>query len=120
MLLRNLMITAGLTAVMSFAQQPDNTKKNERDRQEGAITAGQQKETEADRELTRKIRKSVVDAEGMSTYAKNVKIISIDGKVTLRGPVNTDDEKQKIEAFAKAAAGDANVTNELEVMPPKK
>jgi len=119
MLFRNFFLTAGLAVAVMFGQEPDNTKKNKRDREEGAVTADQQKETKADRELTQKIRKSVVDAEGMSTYAKNVKIISIDGKVTLRGPVNTMEEKEKIEALAKTAAGEGNVMSELEVKTKK-
>jgi hyperosmotically inducible protein len=108
-----------LALTMLNAQEPDNTKRNERDRKEGAVTADQQKETPADRDLAQKIRKSVVDADGMSTYAKNVKIIARDGKVTLRGPVNTADEKTRIGDLAKAAAGTSNVINELEIKGEK-
>lgn len=105
-----------LAAAMLMAQQqPDNTKRNERDRREGAVTADQQKENEADRALTQKIRKSITDTDGMSTYARNVKIVSRDGKVTLRGPVRTDAEKRQIESIAKTAAGESNVVSELEV-----
>ncbi|HZO56446.1 MAG TPA: BON domain-containing protein [Bryobacteraceae bacterium] len=102
-------------AAALVAQEPDNTKKNERDRKVGAVTADQQKESPADRALTQKIRKAVVDADGMSTYGKNVKIVSRDGKVTLRGPVNNQEEKGKIEELAKTIAGESNVVNELEI-----
>ncbi|MEP7363263.1 MAG: BON domain-containing protein [Acidobacteriota bacterium] len=108
-----------LALTMLNAQEPDNTKRNERDRKAGAVTADQQKENAADRDLAKKIRKAVVDADGMSTYAKNVKIITRDGKVTLRGPVNTADEKNKIDALAKSVAGQSNVINELEIKGEK-
>lgn len=74
----------------------------------------------ADRELARKIRKSVVDDKSLSTYAHNVKIIARDGTVTLRGPVRTEAEKEDIGKKAIAIAGMAKVTNELEIAPPKK
>ena len=74
----------------------------------------------ADRELARKIRKSVVDDKSLSTYAHNVKIIARDGTVTLRGPVRTEAEKEEIGKKAIAIAGMAKVTNELEIAPPKK
>ena len=106
-------------AAALVAQEPDNTKKNERDRKAGAVTADQQKENASDRALSQKIRKAVVDAEGMSTYAKNVKIVSRDGKVTLRGPVNNQDEKTKIEELAKTIAGASNVVSELEIKGEK-
>lgn len=47
--------------------------------------------------------------------AKNVKIITADGKVTLHGPVNSAEEKMKIEKLAKTVAGDAKVDNQLEI-----
>jgi hyperosmotically inducible periplasmic protein len=73
----------------------------------------------ADRALTKKIRKTIHEDTTLSTYAHNIKIISQDGKVTLRGPVRSDEEKTNIEAKAVAAAGQGNVTNELQVAPPK-
>lgn len=62
-----------------------------------------------------KIRKDVVSDKSFSTYAHNVKIIADHGKVTLRGPVRTEDERRSIEAKAVAAAGDGNVTNEITI-----
>jgi hyperosmotically inducible periplasmic protein len=73
----------------------------------------------ADRALTKKIRKAIHEDTTLSTYAHNIKIISQDGKVTLRGPVRSDEEKTNIEAKAVAAAGQGNVSNELQVAPPK-
>ena len=95
----------------------DNTKVNTRDRAEGSPTADQQKENQSDREITRQIRQSVVKDDSLSTYAHNVKIITQDGHVTLKGPVRSDDEKRTIEAKATEVAGQNKVTNELAVKP---
>ncbi len=95
---------------------PDNTAKNVRDRDGATLTAGDQGNSPADREITQKIRKSlVIDATGYSTTAKNIKIITMDGKVTLRGPVTTMAEKTGIAAIAATVAGPGNVDNQLEV-----
>jgi hyperosmotically inducible protein len=95
---------------------PDNTKQN---KNQTNPSADQQKMNPADRELTRKIRKAIHDDTNLSTYAHNIKIISQNGKVTLRGPVRSEEEKANIEAKAVAAAGQDNVSNELQVAPPK-
>ncbi len=100
--------------------QSDNTRKNKRDRDPGAVTADQQMQNESDLEITRKIRKALTGDKSLSTYAKNVKIISRQGKVTLRGPVNTTEERMKVENFASSVAGMANITNEIEIMKDNK
>lgn len=107
------------TLSLAFGQS-DNTKKNKRDRDPGAVTADQQMQNESDLEITRKIRKGLTDDKSLSTYAKNVKIISRQGKVTLRGPVNTAEERMKVETFASSVAGMANITNEIEVLKDNK
>ncbi|HXT74804.1 MAG TPA: BON domain-containing protein [Candidatus Eisenbacteria bacterium] len=94
----------------------DNTKTN---KDKSSPTADQQKMNPADRELTKKIRASINSDKTLSTYAHNVKIISQDGKVTLRGPVRSEDEKAAIESKASAIAGPNSVTNMLDVAPPK-
>ena len=114
-----------LIALPSGAQQPppDNTKVNKADRANGAVTAEQQKENAADRDLTKKIRQAVVGDKSLSTYAHNVKIVSQNGQVTLKGPVRSDAEKASIEAKATEIAGAGKVTNEITVAPadaPKK
>ena len=114
-----------LIAVQAVAQQPapDNTKVNKADRAKGAVTAEEQKENAADRELSKKIRQSVVDDKSLSTYAHNVKIVSQDGQVTLKGPVRSEAEKTSIVAKATEIAGAGKVTNEITVAPadaPKK
>jgi len=73
----------------------------------------------SDRAITQKIRKVIEEDKSLSTYAHNIKIITQDGKVTLRGPVRSEDEKNNIQAKAVAVAGEGNVTNQLEIAPSK-
>ena len=98
---------------------PDNTKTNKRDRASGAPTADQQKENASDREITRKIRSALMDDKTLSSYAHNVKVITQDGKVTLKGPVRTEDEKNTVEAKAIEVAGTGHVINQLSIAPSK-
>ena len=96
---------------------PDNTKTN---KDQSNPIADQQKMNPSDRAITQQIRKSIHQDNTLSTYAHNIKIITQDGKVTLRGPVRSDDEKNNIEAKAVAVAGKDNVTDQLEIVLPKK
>jgi hyperosmotically inducible periplasmic protein len=101
--------------------KPDNTEVNKRDQSPGAATADQQKMNSADLELTAKIRRSIMADKTLSTYAHNVKIISQDGTVTLKGPVRSDDEVKSVVAKAVAVTGSADkVVNQLSVAPPSK
>lgn len=97
----------------------DNTGKNVRDRSAETITPGDQAENETDRNLTRDIRKQLVAADQLSINAKNIKVITINGKVTLRGPVNSEEEHQRIVTMAKAMSGVADVDDQLEVKETK-
>ena len=97
--------------------QPDNTKVNKRDRKAAEPTADQAKETPADRTIMQNIRKAIMADESMSTYAKNVKVISENDKVTLKGPVRSEEERKSIEAKAVEVAGAGNVTNRITVAP---
>jgi hyperosmotically inducible protein len=101
----------------SPAPAPDNTKVNERDRSMAQSTADQQKENRPDRDITRDIRRSIIQDKSLSSYAHNVKIISQNGMVTLKGPVRSEDEKSAIEAKAAEVVGKDRVTNQLEVKP---
>jgi len=92
----------------------DNTAVNERDRNSTAKTPIDQNENKADVAITADIRKRVVDTK-MSVNAQNVKIITQNGKVTLRGPVDSDEEKKQIEDIAREVAGGDNVDSQLEV-----
>jgi hyperosmotically inducible periplasmic protein len=118
---RALAFTCVLTAwaIPTYAQsQPDNTKVNSRDSNSGAVTADQQKMNKSDTALTASIRKAVIADKSLSTYAHNVKIVSQDGIVTLKGPVRSDAEVKSIVAKAQeVAGGPSKVVNKLEVKP---
>ena len=77
------------------------------------------KRARKDRELTRKIRAAITGDKSLSTYAHNIKILAQDGKVTLRGPVRSDEEKAAILSKAVEIAGEGNVTDQTDVAPPK-
>jgi hyperosmotically inducible periplasmic protein len=98
--------------------KPDNSAVNKRDRDPAQVTADQQKTNAADTALTAKIRKAVLADKNLSTYAHNVKIISQNGTVTLKGPVHSDDEVKSIMAKATAEAGSPDkVVNQMSVKP---
>lgn len=94
----------------------DNTDKNERDRKTAALTPGDQGGSEADRTVTQQVRQGVMDADALSTTGKNVKIITVDGVVTLRGPVKTEQEKSTISSIAQRVDGVKRVDNQLETV----
>jgi hyperosmotically inducible periplasmic protein len=105
-----------------FSQEPnksDNTRVNKRDRGGEQVTADQQKQNSSDVELTRKIRSSITKDKSLSTYAHNVKVITQDGIVTLKGPVRSEEERKAIESKAAEVAGASNVKNELDIAPEK-
>jgi osmotically-inducible protein OsmY len=103
-------------SMLRLAQNaPDNTGRNERDRSGATLTPGDQSSTKADMELTRRVREAVVGDKSLSTDAHNVKIITINGMVTLRVPVASDTERSKIVATAQQIAGKNKVDNKLEV-----
>jgi osmotically-inducible protein OsmY len=95
----------------------DNTKTNQRDRSANEPTADQQKDNRSDRDITQQIRQSIVKDKSLSTYAHNVKVITQNGQVTLKGPVKSEDEKKAIEAKAAEVAGENKVRSELNVKP---
>ena len=92
----------------------DNSRVNKRDRNSAALTPMDQGPSEADRKVTQQIRQDLMKDKSLSFTAKNVKIITVKGKVTLRGPVNNDTERSAIEAAARKVAG-AQVDNQIEV-----
>ncbi len=98
---------------------PDNSKTNKRDRDKNSPTADRLKMNPTDRDLARRIRSAITDDKSLSTYAHNIKIVGQDGKVTLKGPVRSEEEKSAIETKATEVAGAGNVINQLEVAPPK-
>jgi hyperosmotically inducible periplasmic protein len=114
-LLTGALLTA--SAAMAPAQntpKPDNSKTNKHEAAQP--TADQQKNNKSDREITREIRKSIMDDKTLSSNAHNVKVITQHGMVTLKGPVRSDEEKKTVEEKATSVAGAANVKNEITVM----
>ena len=107
---------ADKTAATPSQTAPDNTGRNVRDRGGDTVTPGDQSNNKADLNLTQQIRKAVMADKSLSTNAKNVKIITAHGVVTLRGPVNTPQEKATIEAKAQSIAGANNIDSQLEVV----
>ena len=119
LLLGSLAFAGFLTAIPIAAQDstqtaPDNTKRNQ---DQTSPTADQQRMNPSDRTITQKIRKAIHEDQSLSTYAHNIKVITQDGKVTLRGPVRSEEEKANLEVKAVTVAGQDNVTDQLEVTP---
>ena len=95
----------------------DNSAVNARDDSPVAKTPIDQNENEADINITAEIRKRVLEQADFSVNARNVKIITADGKVTLRGPVTTEAERDTIKKIAEQVAGETKVESQLEVAP---
>ncbi len=94
----------------------DNTRVNTRDRSSAALTPMDQGSSATDRTITQQIRRDLMKDKSLSFTAKNVKVITIDGKVTLRGPVKSEAERSAVEAAARRAVGDgARVDSQLEI-----
>jgi osmotically-inducible protein OsmY len=102
------------------AKAPDDTQINKRDKNKTEPTADQGKNNPSDRELMARIRRDVVKDKNLSSYAHNVKIVAEHGKVTLKGPVRSDDEKRTVEEYARKYAAEGNVINELSVKAESK
>ena len=97
----------------------DNTARNERDRSGDTKTSGDQSNSAEDIKITAAIRRAVVGDKSLSITAKNVKIITVNGVVTLRGPVNNPQERATIVKLAQSAGGKAKINNQLEVKASK-
>ena len=95
--------------------KPDNTGINERDRSGETKTSGDQSNSSADLKITQAIRQALMKDGELSTTAKNIKVITANGQVTLRGPVKTAQEKAKIDQLARSAAGGAQIDDQLDV-----
>jgi hyperosmotically inducible periplasmic protein len=108
-----------LSAIAQDTPAADNTSKNQRDRSGETRTSGDQSNSPEDVKITAAIRRAVVEDNSLSATAKNVKIITADGTVTLRGPVQNEAEKTKIAELAQSAAGNAKIDNQLEVKASK-
>jgi osmotically-inducible protein OsmY len=93
----------------------DNTATNERDRSGETKTSGDQSNSTADLKLTQAIRQELMKDGELSTMAKNIKVITENGQVTLRGPVKNIQEKARVDQLAKSAAGGARIVDQLDV-----
>jgi hyperosmotically inducible periplasmic protein len=118
---RTLLVLACLSTVSVAAMasddktKPDNTAINERDRSRETQTSGDQSNSSADLKTTQAIRQALMKDSELSTTAKNIKIITNNGQVTLRGPVKNAQEKAKIDQLARSAAGGTKIDNLLDV-----
>jgi osmotically-inducible protein OsmY len=97
----------------------NNTAINQRDRSGETKTSGDQSNTSADLQITQAIRRGLMKDENLSSDAKNIKVITDNGQVTLRGPVNSPQEKKKVEQIAKSVAGGAQIVDQLDVKNQK-
>ena len=95
----------------------DNTKSNKLDPSNSTATADMQKDNQSDRDLTQRIRKSLMEDKSLSTYAHNIKIVAVNGNVTLNGVVRSEQEKNVAESKAVEVAGQGRVVNDLKVSP---
>ena len=99
--------------------KPDNTVTNDRDRSGETKTSGDQSNSSADLKITQAIRQALMKDRELSTTAKNIKVITANGQVTLRGPVTSAQEKAKIDQIAKSAAGGAQIDDQLDIKGSK-
>ena len=118
---QTLLVLACLSTVSLAAMagddktKADNTAINERDRSGETETSGDQSNSSADLKITQAIRQALVKDSELSMTAKNIKVMTNNGQVTLRGPVKNAQEKAKIDQLAKSAAGGAQIDNQVDV-----
>jgi hyperosmotically inducible protein len=115
LLLSGWVLASAQDSNQTTTPQADNTKLNQRDRNPQEATADQQKMNSGDRETSKQIRQAIEKDKSISTYGHNVKVITQNGMVTLKGPVRSEEEKKAIEAKAEEIAGADKVTSQLEV-----
>jgi len=96
---------------------PDNIQMSEHDQNADGPSADQQKNDQTDLEITQQIRRAIVDDKSLSISAHNVEIITRNGRVMLKGPVQSEDEKKAVEAKAAEVAGTDKVISELDIKP---
>ncbi len=116
-LVGSLLSVGSVLAQEPATAAPDNTRVNRRDRSQSEPTADQQKDNRSDREITQQIRHSIMQDKSLSTYAHNIKVVTQNGQVTLKGPVRSDEEKRAVEAKATEIAGENKVNSQLDIKP---
>jgi hyperosmotically inducible periplasmic protein len=110
-----IFVAAGASA--QSTTPPDNTGINKQNASSPTGNADRQKEDPSDRALTKRIRQSVISDKNLSTYAHNVKIVAVNGTVTLNGVVRSDQEREDVGMKAAEVAGKDHVVNDLKVAP---
>lgn len=122
---RTSLVVAAVTAISMAAvaadekTNADNTELNKRDRSGESKTSGDQSNSSADLQTTQAVRRALMQDSQLSSTAKNIKVITANGQVTLRGPVNNAQEKAKVDQIAKSAAGGARIVDQLDVKGSK-
>ena len=118
-----VVVTAAAVSMAALAADEktnsDNTVTNKRDRSGETNTSGDQSNSSADLKITQAVRRALMKDGELSTTAKNIKVITANGQVTLRGPVNNAQEKAKIDQIARSAASGAQIVDQLDVIKPK-
>lgn len=115
-LLSFIMISCHRSQTNTVSLDSDNTGKNVRDIEGGPLTPESQSNNQIDVTITQKIRAEIVKEDSLSINAKNIKIITLNGIVTLRGPVENQNEKDLIYSKAQSIAGTDKVINQLEIV----
>lgn len=121
MIILPLVLPALLLSALAFGAvdkdktDTDNTRVNKRDREVTEVTADNQSSSTSDMNITRRIRQEIMKETSFSTYAQNVKVITVRGKVTVKGPVRSEQELSTIMKLARQVAGATNVKNEMAV-----
>ncbi len=104
-----------VTLAADDQKAPDNTATNQRDRSGETHTSGDQSNSSGDLKITQAIRQALMKDSELSTTAKNIKVVTANGQVTLRGPVKNAQEKAKVAQLASSAAGGARIDNQVDV-----
>ncbi len=112
-----LLSTTSAVVVGQEVVKPDNSQKNDRDKYLHEYTAQEQGKSKEDNDLTRRIRLEIVKDKNLSIYAKNIKVITMNGQVTLKGPVRSSEEVRTIMLKAQTIAGTSSVLNQMEIAP---
>jgi len=118
LLLTNVSVHAESHPPAPINSELDNTERNVRDSEDTTLTPEDQQENELDRAITAAIRREIVNNESLSFNAHNIKIITRDGRVTLRGPVENAAEKIKLQVIAEKLKGVKHIDNQLENKAP--
>jgi osmotically-inducible protein OsmY len=121
-LMKRIFLAVAYLSALSLAtlaaddkKAPDNTATNQRDRSGETQTSGDQSNSSGDLKITQAIRQALMKDSELSTTAKNIKVVTANGHVTLRGPVKNAQEKAKVAQLATSAAGGARIDNQVDV-----